>query len=445
MKIVSIFLTFVLFVYALRVENKYHKKLLSWASIVPIVWFFISFSRPFSRWLGIGHYKMTRDISYVDMLEKGNFTDQIFYLTILLIAAIILFKRRALVSHIFRENKLWLLFILYCMISILWSDFAFVSIKRFFKDLNSYLIILIILTEKNPEELFKSIIRKISFLFIPLSIAFCKFFPDLGRYQTSSWNYIYTGVTTHKNGLGVLCLISILIMFIDIWPYILKRQIKINKQVFFIYCFYCSLALYLMYLANSMTSNICLLISLSIFISKTLKKHLTKLIISIIIIYATGLDEYIINSLQSTFLGIVERDASLSGRTELWDAIFHISFNKIIGTGYSSFWLGDRMKELIQRFIFIPKQAHNGYIEIYINLGFIGLSILIAALLQTYKKIVNYWNEHNYQLSFQLAFFTTFLIYNMTEAAILFNLSVMWQCFLFIALSNKKLMIKGSI
>jgi len=43
--------------------------------------------------------------------------------------------------------------------------------------------------------------------------------------------------------------------------------------------------------------------------------------------------------------------------------------NPWIGAGFESFWLGPRLNKLWAQYNFMPNQAHNGYIEIYLNLG----------------------------------------------------------------------------
>ena len=61
--------------------------------------------------------------------------------------------------------------------------------------------------------------------------------------------------------------------------------------------------------------------------------------------------------------------------------------NPILGTGFESFWLGERPKALEGIFFFIPNQAHNGYLETYLTLGLIGVFLLIALFVATFWKI----------------------------------------------------------
>ena len=60
--------------------------------------------------------------------------------------------------------------------------------------------------------------------------------------------------------------------------------------------------------------------------------------------------------------------------------------NPIFGTGFESFWLGERPKQLEGIFFFIPNEAHNGYLETYLTLGLIGVFLLIGLFVATSGK-----------------------------------------------------------
>ena len=52
-------------------------------------------------------------------------------------------------------------------------------------------------------------------------------------------------------------------------------------------------------------------------------------------------------SLQSTVAQAAGRDASFTGRTGIWETVLQEPINPLIGTGYSSFWLGERLDEIL--------------------------------------------------------------------------------------------------
>ena len=110
------------------------------------------------------------------------------------------------------------------------------------------------------------------------------------------------------------------------------------------------------------------------------------------------------------------RNSTLSGRTILWARLLEVHINPILGTGFESFWLGKRLDQLEGIFFFIPNEAHNGYLEVYLNLGLVGLLIVIALLIATYWKIRPELFRNFEWGRYRLGFFVAVLLYNCTEA-----------------------------
>ena len=194
--------------------------------------------------------------------------------------------------------------------------------------------------------------------------------------------------------------------------------------------------MYLFRFADSMTSFTSFIIGTAILVSPFLKKHVTKIFIIGIFCYTTGLGDFLYYSFSNLFFGILGKEATLTGRVDLWAAVLDMKHDPILGTGYNSFWNGDRLRELWQVFIFRPKQAHNGYIEIYLHLGIVGLIFLILALLSSFKKLTYEVNPKDAFWPFQISYFTVYLLHNVTEATFLFNLSPLWFVFLFTVFST---------
>ena len=62
-------------------------------------------------------------------------------------------------------------------------------------------------------------------------------------------------------------------------------------------------------------------------------------------------------------------EATIQGRGRLWEICLQMDTNPIFGAGYESFWLGDRLQKIWDEVHWHPGQAHNGYLELYLNLG----------------------------------------------------------------------------
>ena len=133
------------------------------------------------------------------------------------------------------------------------------------------------------------------------------------------------------------------------------------------------------------------------------------------------------------FLQFLGKDETLTDRTGVWHDALQIQINPLLGAGFESFWLGDRLKTMWEKWTFRPNQAHNGYIETYLNLGLIGLFLLIALLIATFWKCRRELFT-NFQLGrFRVGFLVAVIAYNWTEAAFK-NISPLWFVFYLIAM-----------
>jgi exopolysaccharide production protein ExoQ len=131
-------------------------------------------------------------------------------------------------------------------------------------------------------------------------------------------------------------------------------------------------------------------------------------------------------------LQTIGRDSSLTGRSDIWKLALSMAGNPVYGTGFEGFWMGKRLEAMwrVDRNI---SQAHNGYIEIYLNLGLIGLILLGAIIVKGYRNVFYGFRQHPYNYNVRLAFFATALVYNLTEAMFRM-LSPVWIFFLLAAL-----------
>src|SRR5205085_3431352 len=103
------------------------------------------------------------------------------------------------------------------------------------------------------------------------------------------------------------------------------------------------------------------------------------------------------------------------------------------GVGFESFWLGERLRTMMGVYRWHGNQAHNGYLETYLTLGLIGLSILIGLILATFWKIRRDLFS-NFELGrLELSFLAVVIVYNWTEASFK-ALHPIWFVFYIIAM-----------
>lgn len=398
---------------------------ISFALWVPLVWMFIVGSRLPSQWFG------SRIGVAAQVMEEGNPLDRTVFVVLILMAVAILLARSFNWSVFITRNFALFLFLAFALISVLWSDFPFVSFKRWFRDLGNYLMILVVLSDPQPFEGVRTLLRRFCYLLIPLSILLDKYFPSLARqYGSYSGTVEFIGAATSKNMLGSVCLISGLFFFWDTVARWADRKERREKQVILINVVFLAMTLRLLKLSNSATSGVCLMIGalvIAAVYSGWGKRHLTLikvLIPATLCLYAVlafGFD------LNGQLAGQLGRDPTLTDRTIIWKTVLNEHTNPLVGTGYESFWLGPRLQR-IWRIVGDINEAHNGYLDIYLNLGAIGVLLLVGFLISGYRTTCKKFTSSYDLASLTLAIWTVTLFYNVTEAA--FKGGLLWMALL---------------
>ena len=186
---------FILTVFAVDFKRKPNVTISHW---IPFIWFLIASSRSVVQWL------YPNEATTMDIASLSSSKIDATVLTILIILGIVILSRRIKDCNQILINNQWLVFMfLYCGISVIWSDYSLVSLKRWFRGIGTFIMVLVVLTEIDPLETIKNMFRRCAFLMIPLSILFIKYFRDLGVYYGEFGGAEYVGVTTHKNLLGL--------------------------------------------------------------------------------------------------------------------------------------------------------------------------------------------------------------------------------------------------
>lgn len=177
--------------------------------------------------------------------------------------------------------------------------------------------------------------------------------------------------------------------------------------------------LWLLRMSSSATSLSCLLAGAALIFwsrRRVIARRPILIHIPVLIIILGSFSALFLNIGSSQALSVLERDSTLTGRTELWTNIFKMVGNPLLGAGYESFWLGNRLEALWKIFWWRPTQAHNGYIEIYINLGWLGISLFTVMLVSGYMKAIASVRRMELMGSLRLAYIVIAIPYNFTEA-----------------------------
>jgi O-antigen ligase len=351
---------------------------------VPTIWVGIMSSKPVVYWF---ESKGGNDLS-LDTYLDGNPVDRVILLALLGLAFGILMQRRLRWDAVFHNNKWLCAFYVYLIFCVLWSDYPFVSFKRYVKDVGNLLMILVILTDREPDEALRRTFVRCAYILIPLSVLFIKYYPDVGRYY-HQWTYetCYSGVTNNKNSLGRLAMVSGLFL---LWSMVdtqkmsgLARKIKnVLPELLGL-----AMSLWLLKIAGSSTALGSFLVASVVYFGYRMSREKARLNSLIWCTYAIAIFSAVVllvPGLRAIAAESLGRDATLTTRTDIWEAVLDMGTNPLLGTGYASVWLTTDGWKLAQE-LDIP-HAHNGYLETYLNSGFIGVFLLIGLLVVAAKR-----------------------------------------------------------
>jgi O-antigen ligase len=390
----------------------------------------IAASRDVSQW-----FEPVSPVASPDQYLEGSPLDRLIFTGLLVAAVAVLVDRAPRVKELLRANAPLVVFFLYCAVSVLWSDYPFVAFKRWTKAVGNLLMVLVVLTEPEPLAAVKRLLIRTGFSLVPLSVLLIKYFPQLGRGFSSWTGEAYNnGVAAGKNGLGVACLIFGLASFWRLletldtkWRARLTRSIVAHGTVF-------AMAMWLLWKADSATSIGAFLTGSVLLVVTTPRifgfERGAVHLVAIGLVALTGFAVFF--DAGGSLVQAMGRDPTLTTRTQLWQELLRVSVDPWVGAGFESFWLGARAKALWMEHWWHPNQAHNGYLEIFLNLGWVGVMLLGFVILRGYRAVVGSLSREPALGRLRLAIFVAAIVYNWTEAAFKV-MHPMWIMFLLAA------------
>jgi O-antigen ligase len=390
------------------------------ANVVPFLWLFIAMSRPVTSWTSTG--SLERAEAYLE----GSPIDRSILTVLIALAIGVLWRRRPAVAAILRSNTAVIVFFAYCMISIAWSDYPFVASKRWIRGVADVLMILVILTDRHPEAALQSIMTRVGYVLVPLSILFIRFYPELGRVYSIGGKTMWTGVGTDKNALGALCLIVGSVVLWRLMNTIAARQRNDRWQELLALTTVLGMIVYLLSVVDSKTAQMCFGFASVVIIVRGLFRRPWAIFMYTVGAVAACYAVLIAGVAGDSLLEAIGREATLTGRTAVWERVLRLVQSPWFGSGYESFWLGPRLRALTN---WGGNQAHNGYLEVYVNLGWIGWVFLGAVIVVGYRHMIAACRANPNMATLRAAFFVICMTYNYSEAAFKM-MSPVWLMFL---------------
>ncbi len=301
-------------------------------------------------------------------------------------------------------------------------------------------MILLIFTEPNPGEALTTVMKRCAYVLFPVSVLWMKYYPTLGTTYDDWGAKMNVGITQGKNELGAICVIVGLFL---IWQWLqVWRSPKTHdrrRELIFASALLLMVA-YCLRKSHSSTSILSVLIAGFIMMSLGLRFVNKKMIglYAAVVIAVLGLAQ-ITFDVYGSIVELSGHASTIEGRGRLWEVLLGTDTSPLLGTGFESYWLGDRVQKIwaMPEFRWHPTQAHNGYLEAYLNLGAVGLLILLGLILVAFRKckqdlLINFeWGR------FTMSYLIAILAHNWTEAGFK-GLSVIFFGFFLVATKYRR-------
>lgn len=358
--------------------------------------------------------------------ETTNIRNQVVYLFLFFSSLIILSKRFDKIVSLIIAEKYLSLFVVLCLLSALWSDYSLLSFKRSFQLFVMFLVIVEALVNIDPKILMNQLKIVVS-IYLFFNLYACRFIPAAIDPVFGTWR----GIEVQKNWLAqnsLYCLLSSIIFF----NFDKTRLTKLYDSLLIL------ISVLIIYKAHSSTNLIAVVIIVfmgivfqieSIFNNLGIGRSILGLVFLFILTFS-GIFVIFSSEIFGLIPGYFGKDTTLSGRVDIWNFVWNdIEKRFLLGYGFATYWImGSSRLEIFASYFegFMVNEAHNGYLEIVLQLGLIGFVFFlfpIAAYIYRMFKLNN---------NLAILIFISIMTLNYTES-VLFKVGLGITTFYFMA------------
>jgi exopolysaccharide production protein ExoQ len=363
-------------------------------------------------------------LALTDMPTEGSPLSRSIWLCLLAFGAVTVLSRSRAALKLLREiNPYLLLFVGLVALSILWSIEPNVTLRRLVRASTLLLDAVAFALLARDVVSFQRTLRPIFLAMLIASIIFVMAAPDLAVEQANQTELVgaWHGVAPQKNGLGSLAAIG-LVFWVHAW---LSRESRSWLALLGIGV--SALCLVRSRSSTSLMAGVFASVLLLMLLRspRGLRRYLPYLIglfVVLLLTYSLAVLNLIPGSglLLSPITAITGKDQTFSGRTAIWEIITqHISLHPLLGTGYGAYWVqvpNSPSMQMLQQLYFYPTEAHNGYLDVINDLGYVGAACLIGYLITYVRQALRVFALVRIQGALYLALIFEQLVANLSEA-----------------------------
>ncbi len=392
---------------------------------LPVIWIWIVGSRAVSAWFDIS-------LAGANSQLDGSPVDAAVYGVLSAAAIGVLIHRRSRTRTLLAANWPIVAYLLYCLVSVTWSYHPDASLKRWIKAIGDLAMVLVIVTEPRLRDALSRLFSRVGFLLFPTSALLIKYYWLLGRSYTPDGLPMNTGVTTNKNSLGVTLLVVSLGVVWRVVALLRDKSEPNRRRHLLAQSILLAFGISLFKMANSATSTACFLLGSVILLMTSLRAIRSRParvhLLCFGVVLTGGLT--MLFGGESVATRALGRSSDFSGRTIIWEAVIRAAGNPVFGSGFESFWISPNEVEFERSLVgwWHPEnlnEAHDGYLEVYLELGWVGVGLISFILISGYTHAVAAFRLNPSMGGLILAYIIVATVYSITEAGFR-ELTVEW-------------------
>jgi exopolysaccharide production protein ExoQ len=205
-------------------------------------------------------------------------------------------------------------------------------------------------------------------------------FPKLGLDASAGHHQDWQGVFTQKNACGRMMVLATAVVLAD-WRISPLRLMSLPAFLF------------VMFMSGSRGAWAIEVVVLALYALLALARRLdsrSRIMLFLAAACVAAILAGIVWCYLPALLQMLGRDATLSGRTQIWKQVWRfILVRPALGWGYAAFWRGIEGEafHVVAAVRFVVFHAHNGFLEIWLELGLLGLVLFALSHLRAWRKL----------------------------------------------------------
>jgi O-antigen ligase len=155
--------------------------------------------------------------------------------------------------------------------------------------------------------------------------------------------------------------------------------------------------------------------------------------------WATGVSALVVLAFRAQLFELLGKSPDISGRTKIWKAVLHlIDQRPLQGWGWSSYWIPflQPYKGLVVIHNVTYLQAHNAFLDVWLQLGVLGLGLFICLIGYTFVPLWRLAVRHTNPLYlWPILVFVGLIVQNFTESRLLIEIG--WVLLVLFAVKSR--------